>query len=167
MTLRTATSSDLPWLRDLWEHPENGMFLTPFSGTDAEAAIEAGDLYVWEEGSELMGFAKVVSWVPRSFGISELAVSQQGRGTGRAMLTVLVDHLFSGREAHRLSLDAASDNWRAIRLFRKLGFVQEGVYRQCWQRPDGIWVDCPHFSLLRQEWDSRSVRSGSRGREAS
>ena len=37
----------------------------------------------------------------------------------------------------------------------RLGFVREGTWRECWQRPAGDWVDCAFLAILRREWAAR------------
>ena len=152
MNLRVASSSDLRFIAALWRSPQNAMFLTECSEAEIAEQISGGGVFIWQTGDVQAGFASVVNWVPRSFGITELAVAQSGQGHGSAFLTALLQYLFAERGAHRVSLDTTVDNERALSLFRKIGFVQEGVYRQCWQRIDGNWVDCPHFSFLSHEW---------------
>ena len=66
-----------------------------------------------------------------------------------------LDHLFDQRGAHRVGLDVTTDNAAALALYARLGFVREGTWRECWQRPAGDWVDCAFLAILRREWAAR------------
>ena len=54
----------------------------------------------------------------------------QGRGLGREAVGLLVRHLFEGRGHHRLTIDPALANERAIRCYEAVGFRRVGVLRQ-------------------------------------
>jgi RimJ/RimL family protein N-acetyltransferase len=62
---------------------------------------------------------------------------------------------FDELNLHRLQLTAFSYNERAVALYEKLGFRQEGVFREFLQR-DGRRHDMILFGLLRHEWEQRS-----------
>lgn len=153
--LRLATAADAPFVRALWERADNRMVLSPPGEGDEDeiaAALAAGTLLLWQRHGTPAGFACILRWVPGSYGISALAVTTPGRGEGRAMLSAVLDLLFADPQTHRVSLDTVVDNAPALALFDRLGFVREGVFRECWQRPDGIWADCACLSVLRREW---------------
>jgi len=75
-----------------------------------------------------------------AFGIA-LRESWRGVGLGRAMLT----HLIAWAQAHptitKLSLQVFADNARAIALYRKFGFIEEGRLAKSTQREPGVFVD--------------------------
>jgi RimJ/RimL family protein N-acetyltransferase len=85
-----------------------------------------------------------------------VAVQRHRAGTGLALMTAVLDEVFHTRAAHRVGLDVTADNAAALALFARLGFVTEGVWRQCWCRPDGGWVDCVFLALLKHEWCAAS-----------
>ena len=65
----------------------------------------------------------------------------QGQGLGSDALRTLVAHLIDDRGHHRLTIDPAAANERAIRVYRKLGFRQVGVMRRYERAEDGTWRD--------------------------
>lgn len=64
----------------------------------------------------------------------------QGRGVGTRLMQTLIDLADNWLGVLRLELTVYSDNARALALYRKFGFVQEGVHRAFALR-DGEYVD--------------------------
>lgn len=75
-----------------------------------------------------------------------------GLGYGTEALKLLLDYAFLEMNMHRVALRVFAFNERAIRLYEKLGFKQEGVSRQCMFR-EGKWHDIIHMGILQQEYD--------------
>ena len=74
-----------------------------------------------------------------------------GKGYGREAMKLILKFAFHELNLHRVQLSVFSYNERAISLYRKLGFVQEGVLREYLSR-DGQRHDMLYFGLLQQEW---------------
>jgi L-phenylalanine/L-methionine N-acetyltransferase len=53
----------------------------------------------------------------------------QGKGVGKRLMETIIDLADNWLGALRLELNVYTDNDRAIALYRKFGFVEEGVYR--------------------------------------
>src|SRR5437763_8491662 len=87
-----------------------------------------------------------------------LAPSQHGRGMGSAALRVAARWLFEQRGHHRLTIDPACANMRAIRAYEAVGFKPVGVMRRYGRGADGAWHDNLLMDMLRQE-----LRVDSRG----
>jgi aminoglycoside 6'-N-acetyltransferase len=75
----------------------------------------------------------------------------QGRGLGTEALRVLARFLFDVRGHHRLTIDPALANERAIRAYEKSGFRRVGVMREYERGPDGSFHDGLLMDLLRAE----------------
>src|SRR5512141_110323 len=69
-----------------------------------------------------------------------IAKSAQGKGVGRALMQALVDYADRWAGVLRIELTVYPDNERAIALYEKFGFVQEGRFRAYALR-DGTYVD--------------------------
>jgi aminoglycoside 6'-N-acetyltransferase len=80
-----------------------------------------------------------------------LTSDRQGRGLGRDAVRTLALHLVRDRGHHRLVIDPAAENERAIRCYEAVGFKRVGVLRQHWRAPDGTWRDGVLFDLLADE----------------
>jgi RimJ/RimL family protein N-acetyltransferase len=59
-----------------------------------------------------------------------IAISPEwrGQGVGTALMQALIDYARAGGVLKRLELDVISTNERAIHVYRKLGFVDEGFH---------------------------------------
>lgn len=78
-----------------------------------------------------------------------------GKGYGSEALALVLDHAFGTTPLHRISLDVFSFNDRARHVYKKAGFVEEGVLRDA-LRWDGEWHDSVIMSVLRPDWQARS-----------
>jgi aminoglycoside 6'-N-acetyltransferase len=75
----------------------------------------------------------------------------QDRGAGREALALLARFLFEERGHHRLTIDPAAANERAVRSYAAVGFRPVGVMRQYERGPDGTFHDGLLMDLLRGE----------------
>lgn len=70
-----------------------------------------------------------------------LAPQHQGRGHGPAALRLAMGWLVGERGHHRLTIDPAVRNERAIRVYERLGFHAVGVMHSYELGIDGAWHD--------------------------
>ena len=80
-----------------------------------------------------------------------LSAAFQGRGLGVDAVRTVARHLIVERGHHRLVIDPAADNGRAVRCYEKVGFKRVGVMREYWRDPEGVWRDGLLLDLLAQE----------------
>ena len=105
---------------------------------------------------EWAGELAINDWDPdnRSCGIRiAIDAAYRDRGVGTEAMRLAIDYVFEALPIHRLSLEVFSFNPRAIAVYRKLGFVQEGVLRDAlhW---DGDYHDTIVMSILRPDWET-------------
>lgn len=74
-----------------------------------------------------------------------------GRGYGTESMEWLINYGFEQLGLHRVSLMVLEGNDRAINLYKKLGFVQEGIMRKKNWRA-GRWWDVIAMGILEDEW---------------
>ena len=84
----------------------------------------------------------------------------RGRGLFTDALRLVVDHAFAPEDAgglgrQRLHLGAGDGNTASQALARRLGFVETGRDRRCYELADGRIVDLIRFDLLIDEWRER------------
>ena len=75
----------------------------------------------------------------------------QGRGAGREAVALLAAFLFERRGHHRITIDPAAGNERAIRSYAAVGFRRVGVMREYERGADGRYHDGLLMDLLRHE----------------
>ncbi len=76
---------------------------------------------------------------------------QHDRGVGTEAVGLLARYLCEQRGHHRLTIDPAVANERAIRCYEKVGFRRVGVLRRYERGPDGQFHDGLLMDLLREE----------------
>ena len=84
-----------------------------------------------------------------------VTVPAQGKGVGSALMAALIDYADRWVAVMRIELTVFTDNERAIALYRKFGFVQEGVFRAYGLR-DGRFQDVLAMARLHPSpprWD--------------
>jgi aminoglycoside 6'-N-acetyltransferase len=75
----------------------------------------------------------------------------QGRGIGTDAVRTLARYLLEERGHHRLTIDPAADNLRAIRTYEKVGFKAVGVMRRYERGKDGTYHDGLLMDMLAGE----------------
>jgi ribosomal-protein-alanine N-acetyltransferase len=74
-----------------------------------------------------------------------------GKGLGEEAMRLLLEYCFINLHTERVTLDHLPHNQRSASLFKKLGFVYEGVMRNSGKK-DGKYVDLHLMSMLRAEY---------------
>jgi aminoglycoside 6'-N-acetyltransferase len=80
-----------------------------------------------------------------------VATAFQGRGIGPEAIRLVARHLFEDRGHHRLTIDPAAANDRAIRAYEKVGFRRVGLMRRYERSIDGTWHDGLLMDMLASE----------------
>lgn len=75
----------------------------------------------------------------------------QGKGLGRDAIRTLARHLIEERGHHRLTIDPAAHNIRAIKAYEGVGFRPVGVLRRYERGPNGEWHDGLLMDMLAAE----------------
>lgn len=75
-----------------------------------------------------------------------------GQGLMTEAMQALIRHAFDALDLHRLEADTDPANAASLRLLEKLGFRQEGLFRERWF-VYGEWQDSVMLGLLRSDWE--------------
>jgi RimJ/RimL family protein N-acetyltransferase len=67
--------------------------------------------------------------------------SHQGKGVGRALVLAATECADTSGKIRKIELLTRANNEAAIRLFTKLGFIEEGRLRARLRRDDGTYLD--------------------------
>lgn len=85
----------------------------------------------------------------------EILPEYQGRGYGSEAIKWILNWAFERLGLHRVQIRAFGWNVRAIELYRRLGFKEEGRWRDAlWH--EGRWWDDVQLSILEDEWKQQS-----------
>ena len=96
-----------------------------------------------------------------------LDTGHQGRGLGPEAIALVARYLFEARGHHRLTIDPAAANVRAIRAYERVGFRSVGVMREYERGHDGTWHDGLLMDLLVGELREPGHADEGRGPERS
>jgi RimJ/RimL family protein N-acetyltransferase len=118
---------------------------------DVEARAASWNLdgtLVAVSGVEIVGSLHLF---PSPHGFAELGMGVarewRGRGVGSALLAAAIEWA-RGHEVHKLSLGVFAHNASAIALYRKFGFVEEGLRVKHYRRASGELWDAIEMGLL-------------------
>lgn len=135
------TQSELgKWLAEVTEDKNTFVFaLRPLEGDDLLGYVEL-DGVDWQHGvcGMGLGFGDRAHW---------------GRGYGYEATQLALRYAFDELNLHRVQVTVFSYNRRSLSLVDKVGFQQEGVFRERLRR-DGKRHDMLLYGLLRPEWDA-------------
>ncbi len=159
VNLRSTTPDDGPALAAILAQPEVARWWGDFDLARVMADLVAGgpgeDPFVIEHDGQVVGYIQAVEEQEPDFrhaGIDLfLRTESQGYGLGPDAIRTLAIELIDARGHHRLTIDPAADNRRAIAAYAKLGFRPVGVMRRYQRLRDGRWVDALLMDLLADE----------------
>jgi aminoglycoside 6'-N-acetyltransferase len=124
---------------------------------DARELVTQSEIAVWaiEFAGRVAGFIMAAEeddpqYRHASIDIA-LAGPTQDRGLGRDAILTVARWLFGARGHHRLTIDPAASNARAIRAYERVGFRPVGVMRAYERARDGTWHDGLLMDLLASE----------------
>lgn len=159
VVLRAARRSDAEGLAAILREPDVARWWLRGADPDgfAEELVQAQDdvVFAIEHDGELVGAVQYYEETDpdyRHAGIDIFLTSRlHGRGLGPETLRVLARYLFDQLGHHRLVIDPAADNERAIRAYERLGFRPVGLMREYERGPADTWHDGLLMDLLAAE----------------
>jgi len=154
LRLRPTREDDLEYVVAAEADPDNAPFLAP-SPHELHLGFLRDPLHrhlIAEAGGRPVGFVLLqLHPADRAVELRRLAVTEKGRGYGRAALRLAMAQAFEEHDAHRLWLDVKPHNERARALYRSAGFVEEGLLRDALYY-GGRFESLVIMSILRPEW---------------
>jgi aminoglycoside 6'-N-acetyltransferase len=157
--LRPVTTRDAARLTEILAYPEVAQWWGAFDldrvqrelidPADATVAfaVEAdgqviGLVQYWEENEPDYRHAAIDLFLDPAW---------HGRGLGADAVRTLARFLFEHRGHHRITIDPAAHNQRAIRSYQRVGFRPVGIMRRYERAPDGSWHDGLLLDLLPED----------------
>jgi len=158
VTLRPLTEADLGRLVQILREPEVARW---FGSASAEESAEEFALSEESTGFAIEVDREVVGAIQayeenepdyRHAGMDLfVATASQNGGVGTEALRLLARHLVRERGHHRLIIDPAAENARAIKVYERIGFKPVGIMRAYERGADGTWHDGLLMDLLAEE----------------
>jgi aminoglycoside 6'-N-acetyltransferase len=158
VTLRPLEAADVPRLALIAAEPEVARW---WLGLDQQDLFEKagpdedGFVFAVELDSEVIGLAEANEQADPDYRHASidlfLATAAHGRGLGADTVRTLARWLFEERGHHRLTIDPAVANMRAIRSYESVGFRRVGVMRRYERDADGSWHDGLLLDLLPED----------------
>jgi aminoglycoside 6'-N-acetyltransferase len=122
---------------------------------DAMQPTEGGSGFVIESDDEAIGFIQCYEEDDPMYRHASIDISLlsdwQGKGIGPEAIKILATYLIRERGHHRLTIDPAAHNTRAIKAYRRLGFRPVGIMRKYEMGPSGEWHDGLLMDLLAED----------------
>jgi aminoglycoside 6'-N-acetyltransferase len=153
VVLRTGEPEDVPVLAEIANEPE----VAAWWGKTDEVAVAAQfvgnqSVFAVTYDGEVVGviqYDEEDNEMYRRAGIDIfLTTARHGQGLATDAIRTLAHYLFEERGHHRLTIDPAVDNERAIRAYEAVGFRRVGIMRAYERASDGSWHDGLLMDLL-------------------
>jgi len=178
VTLRELKASDATSLCALLTTEEVSRFISPPPTTvDGFERFIAWTLRQRRAGSYAC-FAVTLDSTDTAIGIFQLRELEAGFGTAEWGFAIgsaywgtgvfqdgadlMIKFAFDTVGVHRLEARAAVKNGRGNGALRKVGAVQEGLLRKSFQK-DGEYLDQALWTILKEDWASRTIWSAADG----
>lgn len=158
MSLRPLEAADAPALGRIAAEPEIAHWwlglterdLREKAGPDEDALVFAVEL-----DGEVIGLVEAAEETDPDYRHASidlfLGTAWHGRGLGQDTVRTLARWLFEERGHHRITIDPALANERAIRAYERVGFKRVGVMRRYERGVDGEWHDGLLLDLLPED----------------
>jgi aminoglycoside 6'-N-acetyltransferase len=158
VVLRAMTSGDVVRVAEIHLFPDVTRWWPPRDADYLSAKLERDDVACWvvQLDDEVIGFAQAYEETNpeyRHAGMDLfLAPASHGRGPGRDVVRAIARHLLEDRGHHRVVIDPAAANARALRCYEAVGFRRAGTLRSYrWDHIEERWADGVLLELLAGE----------------
>jgi RimJ/RimL family protein N-acetyltransferase len=168
--LRPLEPEDLERIREFRNDPEVRRLLagfsTGYSAADMQEWLERGRKNLQDvrwailerQGNLVIGHVGLyqIDWINRQarIGIMIGDSTFTSKGLGTEVTQLVIHFAFSQMNLHHINAYVLSYNERSIRMFRKIGFCEEGRLREA-NFKDSKYNDIAIFGILREEYQEK------------
>jgi aminoglycoside 6'-N-acetyltransferase len=155
--LQPVHAGDEVLLREIFSDPEVARWWGDPSKSVADAmeVVEGESRFVIEHDGRAIGFIQCVEETDPMYEHASIDISLrsewQGKGFGPDAIRTLARFLIDNRGHHRLTIDPAAHNVRAIKAYESVGFKAVGLMRNYERGQDGTWHDGLLMDMLAEE----------------
>jgi len=173
LVLREIKLDDVQWYLEHFsrkEVVEGQGFPAPESLEAAKKELETFIVGVFRErtgfrwgitlkgGQTLIGSLGFYRWVQPTGHMAEMGYDLQadhwGKGIMFEAMSAVIDFGFERMKLNRIEATVMPHNVRSMRLLERLGFIEEGMFRQRGFNEKGEPADDVMFSMLRSDWET-------------
>ena len=156
MKLKYTSKFDLTKILEIERNFENTEFISPYNEERHLKVIQDKDeehLSVFNENSELIGFVILAGLnnESKSIEFKRIIIAEKNKGYGIQTINLIKKKCFQEYNCNRLWLDVFDFNQKAIYIYEKLGFIKEGILRECIKTDKG-YKNLIIMSILRSEY---------------
>ena len=156
VVLRPLGEDDVAWVVDLLTIPDVALWWHAYAADRVRRDLLAEDPWfaIEHDGVAvgIIGYWEETEAEYRHAGIDvSLHPEWQDQGLGRDAVGALARWLIDERGHHRVVIDPAAENARAIRCYEAVGFRRVGVMRRYEAEPAGGWRDGLLMDLLPED----------------
>ncbi|HLU55781.1 MAG TPA: GNAT family protein [Pseudonocardia sp.] len=152
VVLRATTAEHVPVFLEILRHPDIAPFWAGYDLERVRRELLGPHAYAIELAGEVVGVIiyREENDPDHRHAALDIALhpDHQGQGLGCDALRAMVRYLFHSRGHHRVTIDPAAHNERAIRSCARAGFRPVGVMRKYERSVDGSWHDCLLMDLI-------------------
>lgn len=167
--LRDYRKEDLPAIRSWVNDSEitkylSNVFLYPHTQTQTENFLNSnlegrgdykGFIIAHKDTQEYIGQLDLIKidWINRK-GLIGIVIGNKeslGKGYGTEALRLVLDLAFNKLNLHKMELEVRAFNERAIKCYKKCGFIEEGRIREDFYA-DGEYTDTIYMGVLKEEY---------------
>lgn len=164
LRLRSTGDAEIDFVVDLERHSENVDFIELWSPGEHRFCIQSADCTHWVieelQSGDPVGFVVLEGHCDPNdtLLLRRLVIARKGRGFGKEAVALMARYCFEVLAFHRLWLTVLKGNEPARRLYRRLGFVTEGVSRDS-VKEDDHYLSMYVMSMLAPEYpESQAFR---------
>jgi aminoglycoside 6'-N-acetyltransferase len=155
VVLRPTTPEHVPVFLAILRHPEIAPWWVGYDLERVRRELLGSHGYAIELAGDVVGLIiyREETDPDHRHAAVDLALhpDHQGQGLGCDALRAMARFLFQNRDHHRVVIDPAAHNERAIRSCVRAGFQPVGVMRSYERSVDGTWHDALLMDLLRAD----------------
>lgn len=163
IVIRNATESDVPLLCTWWNDGKimaHAGFPNGIGCTEQEilnSLLTDSDhnrrLIVEVEGIPAgeMNYRTIADGTA-GIGVKICDASQQNKGLGTLLLTLLINDLFANKKYEAIVLDTNAKNTRAQHVYEKIGFRKVALHLNSWKNQLGEWQSSIDYKITKAEF---------------
>lgn len=157
VVVRGVSDADLPALENVMRCPGVRAWWRDFAVDEFSQKLSEPDVFplVVEHDDRVIGYIQFCEEKSLQYHFASIDLAlhddHQGLGFGRDAVRTLARYLFEVRGHHRITIDPALANARAIACYESVGFRRVGTLREYERGADGTWHDGLLMELLTSE----------------